>query len=161
MLIGQLDQPQPGPGDFPVEGVQGRLQVRQPDRGQAFRFGQQVLARRGQPPGSGLQGRQVDGDREVGVFEPSRQVGHADVGRTQPGPDRLGPVRGVSRVGNGGLFLFSRHTLAGELAQLRMIERTADGTRGAVDQSGRELGAHSVDTGHPEPCRLVNQLGVL
>ena len=41
-----------------------------------------------------------------------------------------------------------------------MIERAADRTGGAVNQGGRELGAHSVDACHPEPRGFAEQLGM-
>ena len=63
--------------------------------------------------------------------------------------------------GRGGLFLLAGHPLAAELAQLGMVERTADRAGGAVDEGGGELGAHSVDACHAQLGRFGEELGHL
>ena len=122
MLIGQLDQPQPHGGDVPVQVVQRGLQVGQPGRGQPFGLGLELVTGRGQPRRFGSQRGQVRGDDEIGSFQPRRQVGDADVGGTEPRPDSLRPFPGRRRFGVGGLLLLTRHALAGELTQLRMVK---------------------------------------
>ena len=99
----------------------------------------------------GLERDQIHRGGEAGPFQPGGQVGDEDVRGGQLRPDHLGPVRRGGRFGVRGLFLLAGHPLAAELAQLRVVERAADRAGCAVDQGGRELGAHAVDTRLAQP----------
>ena len=152
-LLGELGQEPPGAGDVLVEYVERRLGLAQPGRGggQLGRLGGQRVRADGQPTGLGLERDQIRRGGESGTFQPGGQVGDEDVRRSQLRPDHLGPVRRGRRFGVRGLFLVAGHPLATELAQLRVIERAADRAGCAVDQGGRELGAHAVDTRLAQP----------
>ena len=107
-LIGQLDPPQPGFGDVLVQSVQGFLQVRDADRGQPFGLGLELLP--GQLRAASRRLRSVG--RSAGTSKPAScrrlpSLGDALVRSAQPGPDRLGAVRGSGRFGVGGLFLIT------------------------------------------------------
>ena len=157
----QLGEALLGGGDGLVEGLERALEVAVPGRGggQLGRFGRQGARGDLQPPRLGLQRGQVGGDGEPGVGQPGRQV----VDRTSAAPSFApiisASIRGLRGLGVRGLLLLAGHPLAAELAQLRMVERAADRAGGAVDQGGRELGAHAVDARPAQPRRFLEELG--
>ena len=152
-LLGELGQEPPGAEDVRVECVECRLDPAQPGRGggQLGRLDGQRVRADGQPAGLGLERDQIGRGGESGTFQPGGQVGDEDVRGGQPRPDHLGPFGRGGRFGFRGLFLLAGHPLAAELAQFRMVERAADRAGCAVDQGGRELGAHAVDTRLAQP----------
>ena len=161
VLIGQLGEELFCRGDVSDEGIQGSLRVGQADGGQPVGFGLQLACGGGETPRVGFHAGHVGGDLEARALQPGRTVGNALDGSAQLGPDRLGPFTGGRGLGVGVLLLLAGHALALELAQLRVVERAADGARRAVDQGRRELGAHAVDASLTQPQRLVAEIDVL
>ena len=143
-LFGQLGEVFPGVGDGLVQGFERGLKVGElsRDAGQRPGLSRQITRGLVQPVRFGL----VHGGGEASLLEPGRQGRDALVGSAQPRADHLGLLRGHQRLGIGCVFLLAGHPLAAELAQLRMLERTADRAWCTIDQGRGELGAHAVDT---------------
>ena len=160
-LAGQLGQARVGVGDGPVEVVQRGLVIGAPQRGQFPGLDGQVAGGGAETGGLGLEGDQVGGDGEAHALQPGRQVGDLGVGDAEPRADGLGALRGLDRLGVGGLLLLAGHPVAAQLAQLGVVQRAAHRARSAVDQGGGQLGAHVVDALPAQPGGLLEEVDVL